>query len=85
MIINYLLQLTFFFVVVAAQATVGDCVLTQDVETGEVSLKEVTDTFVRTSGHLCYLTTIDEEGDTQVIETTDAHPFWVVTDNPDLS
>jgi hypothetical protein len=64
---------------------VGDYVLAQDVETGEVSLKEVTDTFVRTSDHLRYLTTIDEEGDTQTIETTDGHPFWVVTDNPDLS
>jgi hypothetical protein len=47
-------------------------------------LKEVTDTFIRTSDHLRYLTTIDEEGDTQTIETTDGHPFWVVTDNPDL-
>ncbi|MDR3108867.1 MAG: AHH domain-containing protein, partial [Planctomycetaceae bacterium] len=47
-------------------------------------LKEVTDTFVRTSDHLRYLTTVDEEGDTQTIETTDSHPFWVVTDNPDL-
>jgi hypothetical protein len=63
---------------------VGDYVLTQDVETGEVSLKEVTDTIVRTSNHLRYLTTVDEEGDTQTIETTDAHPFWVVTSNPDL-
>jgi hypothetical protein len=64
---------------------VGDYVLAQDVETGEVSLKEVTDTFVRTSDHIRYLTTIDEEGDEQVIETTDSHPVWVVTDSPDLS
>ncbi|GHT27802.1 hypothetical protein FACS18942_07570 [Planctomycetales bacterium] len=64
---------------------VGDYVLAQDVETGEVSLKDVTNTFVRTSDHIRYLTTIDEEGDEQVIETTDSHPFWVVTDSPDLS
>jgi hypothetical protein len=64
---------------------VGDYVLAQDIETGEVSLKEVTDIFVRTSNHIRYLTTVDEEGDVQTIETTDSHPFWVVTDNPDLS
>ncbi|GHT11366.1 hypothetical protein FACS1894170_04850 [Planctomycetales bacterium] len=57
----------------------------ESIKTGEVSLKEVTDTFVRTSDHIRYLTTIDEEGDEQVIETTDSHPVWVVTDNPDLS
>ncbi|GHT27809.1 hypothetical protein FACS18942_07590 [Planctomycetales bacterium] len=28
---------------------------------------------------------VDENGNEQVIETTDSHPFWVVTDNPDLS
>jgi hypothetical protein len=27
----------------------------------------------------------NENGSDQVIETTDSHPFWVVTDNPDLS
>jgi hypothetical protein len=48
-------------------------------------LKEVTDTFVRTSNHINYLTIIDENGYEQILETTDSHPFWVVTDNPDLS
>jgi len=52
--------------------------------TGEVSLKAVTDVFVRTVDHLNYLTVIDEHGNEQVIETTDSHPFWVVTDDPDL-
>ena len=28
---------------------------------------------------------MDEHGIEQVIETTDVHPFWVVTDSPDLS
>ena len=30
------------------------------------------------------MTFVDEYGVEQVIETTDVHPFWVVTDNPDL-
>jgi hypothetical protein len=62
-----------------------DYVISQDVETGEVSLKEVTDTFIRTSDHIRYLTTSDENGTSQTFETTDAHPFWVVTNNPNLS
>ncbi|MDR3198008.1 MAG: hypothetical protein LBU34_09095 [Planctomycetaceae bacterium] len=28
---------------------------------------------------------VDENGNEQILETTDSHPFWVVTDNPDLS
>ena len=30
------------------------------------------------------MTIVDEFGVEQVIETTDVHPFWVVTDNPDM-
>jgi hypothetical protein len=63
---------------------VGDLVYSYDTVTGEVSQKEVTDTFVRTSNHINYLTIIDENGHEQVIETTDSHPFWVITNNPDL-
>ena len=37
------------------------------------------------SDHINYLTIIDEDGDEQVIETTDSHPFWVLTDDPDFS
>ena len=40
--------------------------------------------FVREIDHINYLTIIDEHGNEQIFETTDAHPFWVVTDNPDL-
>jgi hypothetical protein len=47
--------------------------------------KKVTNTFVRTSNHINYLTIIDENGHEQILETTDSHPFWVVTDNPDLN
>jgi hypothetical protein len=30
------------------------------------------------------ITIVDENGNIQIIETTDSHPFWVVTDEPDL-
>jgi hypothetical protein len=63
---------------------VGDEVFAYDVTTGKVSKCKVTDTFERTSDHLCYLTVSDSKG-TQTFETTDSHPFWVVTDKPDLS
>ena len=52
--------------------------------TGEVSQKEVTAVFVRETDHINYLTIEDEEGNLQTLEVTDAHPFWVVTDEPDL-
>ena len=63
----------------------GDLVYSYDTATGEYSYKEVTDTFVRRSDHVNYLTIQDENGNEQVIETTDGHPFWVVSDEPDLS
>jgi len=59
-------------------------VYSYDTLTGEVSYKEVTATFVRESDHINYLTIVDENGNVQVLETTDGHPFWVVTDEPDL-
>jgi len=55
-----------------------------DTITGEVSQKEVTAVFVRESDHINYLTIEDENGNIQTLEVTDAHPFWVVTDEPDL-
>ena len=64
---------------------VGDWVYSYDTLTGTVEQKEVTAVFVRESDHINYLTILDEQGREQVIETTDSHPFWVVTDNPDLS
>ncbi|GHT14305.1 hypothetical protein FACS1894170_11200 [Planctomycetales bacterium] len=64
---------------------VGDLVYSYDTLTGEVSQREVTTTFVRESDHLNYLTIVDENGNEQVIETTDSHPFWVITNDPDLS
>jgi len=64
---------------------VGDLVYSYDTITGEVSQQEVTAVFVLESDHINYLTILDEQGREQVIETTDSHPFWVVTDKPDLS
>jgi hypothetical protein len=63
---------------------VGDLVYSYCTITGETSQKEVTATFSNTSDHINYLTIVDENENVQVIETTDAHPFWVVTDEPDL-
>gem|GEM_PF-2094000 len=63
---------------------VGDFVYSYDTITGTTELKEVTDVFVRESDHINYLTIVDENGNVQVLETTDGHPFWVVTDEPDL-
>jgi len=64
---------------------VGDFVYSYDTITGTVEQKEVTAVFVRESDHINYLTIVDEHNNVQVIETTDSHPFWVVTDEPDLS
>jgi hypothetical protein len=63
---------------------VGDEVYAYDIETGKTTTKCVTSTFKRTSDHLRYLTVRDSNG-TQTFETTDSHPFWVVTNTPDLS
>ena len=68
-----------------AFSIVGDLVYSYDTITGEVTQKEVTAVFVRESDHINYLTIIDEHGNIHVLETTDGHPFWVVTDEPDLS
>ena len=63
---------------------VGDYVYSYDTITGTTELKEVTAVFALEADHINYLTIIDEQGNEQVIETTDSHPFWVVTDEPDL-
>ena len=47
-------------------------------------MKEVTATFALESDHINYITIEDENGHTQTLEVTDVHPFWVVTDDPDL-
>ena len=77
---SYTIQIFAIF----AFSIVGDYVYSYDTLTGEVTSKEVTTVFVRESDHINYLTFIDENGNEQVIESTDVHPFWVVTDEPDL-
>ena len=63
---------------------VGDLVYSYDTATGEVSQKAVTSTSALRSDHINLLTIVDENGVEQTLETTDSHPFWVVTDEPDL-
>jgi hypothetical protein len=63
---------------------VGGWVYSYDTVTGTVEQKEVTAVFVRKSDHLNYLTIADEHGNIQLLEVTDGHPFWVVTNDPDL-
>ena len=53
---------------------------TDGASTNTTELKEVTAVFVRESDHINYLTFADEFGNEQVIESTDGHPFWLVTD-----
>jgi hypothetical protein len=64
---------------------VGDLVFSYDTLTGMTELKAVTAIFVREVDHINYLTIADEHGNIQTLEVTDGHPFWVVTDDPDLS
>ena len=64
---------------------VGDLVYSYNTITGEYEYSEVTSTMSLMSKHVCYLTIEDEQGNEQTIETTDSHPFWVVSDEPDLS
>jgi len=52
--------------------------------TDETKLKEVTATFALESDHINYITIEDEHGNIHTLEVTDVHPFWVVTDEPDL-
>ena len=63
---------------------VGDYVYSYNTLTGETELCEVTSTLAKTCDHINYLTIVDEHGSEQIIEATDVHPFWVVTDEPDL-
>jgi hypothetical protein len=63
---------------------VGDEVYAYNIETGETVKRRVINAVQRSSNHLRYLTVQGTNG-VQTFETTDSHPFWVVTDTPDLS
>jgi len=54
---------------------VGDFVYSYDTITGTFELKEVAAVFSLVSDHINYITIVDENGNEQVIETTDGHPF----------
>jgi hypothetical protein len=58
-----------------------DWVYAQNVETGELELREVTDVIVtpNTAGLDVVVSHIDGEAET--ISTTDEHPFWIETDS----
>ena len=71
--------------IVNSQKNAGDLVYSYNTLAGETELTEVTATFALRSDHINYLTIVDEDGNEQVIETTDTNPFWVVIDDPDLS
>ena len=56
---------------------VGDTVIAMNPETGEVAPKKVLQTFERVADHLQIVTFEYSDGSSQVIETTDEHPFWL--------
>jgi len=55
----------------------GDTVIAMNPETGEVGAKKVLQTFERVADHLQIVTFEYGDGSSQVIETTDEHPFWL--------
>jgi len=58
----------------------GDIVMARE-ETGHaINLKEVVETYVRTSDHLRILTFESEDGRRQTLKTTNEHPFWLVNE-----
>ncbi|MCL2120351.1 MAG: HINT domain-containing protein, partial [Planctomycetaceae bacterium] len=77
--------MTIYTTVNIEDVKVGDWVYSYNTLTGETELCKVTETFSLASNHINRLTFIDEHGYEQTIESTDAHPFWVVFNDPDLS
>ncbi|WP_329102770.1 polymorphic toxin-type HINT domain-containing protein [Micromonospora sp. NBC_01699] len=57
----------------------GDQVLATDPETGETRAREVTDTHINLDTDLADLTVTFGDGRTEVIKTTQHHPFWSQT------
>ncbi len=55
----------------------GDLVLARDPESGETRAKQVLRVFRNVSDHLRLLTVRNADGTSQVLRTTDGHPFWV--------
>ncbi len=59
------------------QIVPGDLVLARDPESGETRARKVLRVFRNVSDHLRLLTLRHADGTTQVLRTTDGHPFWV--------
>ncbi len=59
------------------QIVPGDLVLARDPESGETRAKQVLRVFRNVSDHLRLLTVRNADGTSQVLRTTDGHPFWV--------
>ena len=57
---------------------VGDIVMARDEFGNELGLKRVVEVYRRVSDHLRILKFESEDAQTQTLETTNEHPFWVV-------
>ena len=55
----------------------GDMVLAENEETGEIAYKEVARTFVNTTSEITHVTIATEDGQTETIDATPQHPFYV--------
>ncbi len=59
------------------QLVPGDLVLARDPESGKTRAKKVLRVFRNVSDHLRLLTVRNADGTSQMLRTTDGHPFWV--------
>jgi Flp pilus assembly pilin Flp len=57
----------------------GDVVLSRDEGTGEISLRRVTDTYVRGASALVDVTVVDLDDRVETIRATPEHPFWTAS------
>ena len=55
----------------------GDMVLAANEETGEIAYKEVVQTFTNISNEITHVTVTTEDGQTETIDATPHHPFYV--------
>lgn len=55
----------------------GDMVLAENEETGEIAYKEVVQTFTNISNEITHVTVTTEDGQTETIDATPHHPFYV--------
>ena len=61
-----------------ADIEIGEDVVSRDPQSGEITTRRVLNSFHRVSDHLRILTVVNPvTKETQTIETTNEHPFWV--------